>query len=855
MSAQTQFTDNFSDGNFSANPPWTVDRGVFSVSPDERLQLYDSAAGEAQIRASSIITDKAQWSFLVDFQFNPSSSNYAEVYLASDSADFKEAPNAVYVQLGGTTADRVSLYIRQAGIDTLLIESTAGWMGKSQNVLRIQVKRSSAHVWSLSADSTQAQGGYSVLGTALYNPIIYSKYTGVRCMYTVTRAQKMFFDDFYYTGTFVEDTLAPALRSFELLSNQRLKLVFDEALNPSIAEDLSNYSLHTSNIQVTDAEVDFLNRAVVFLEFSPPLMERINYRLDMYGLQDRYANQIRDTSVVFAHFKPDRGDIIINELLPDPTPVIGIPPNALPEGEYIELYNPQAFNINLIDWKLQVGSKLYSLGEKVLLPGGFLVVAREEVRASLGPDIPFSALPLSATALTNSGTVVRLLDPMGILVDQVIYRADWYGDAHKAQGGWSLERVDAGNLCGGAENWSASTHPIGGTPGRNNSVEGETTDTTSPRVARLSVSGDSVVFVHLSEWLEDPLLWDRFAYTISPDLNISHITVDRLASRLRVSLEESMREGVIYRLSYLGQSADCAGNPLFFEPKVFGVAPKAASGGLVLNEVLFNPISGGSDYVELWNRSAHLVDLEKLRLGNYGFGVGVLDEVVSVAEESYLLEPGAYICLSEDPLWVGETYALRDPEAVIKIKKMPAMPDDAGSIVLLNANLSLVDSLLYNVNLHSPVLLSMEGVSLERAAYTPNLHVEESWYSAANAEFGTPGYENSQQKSTLFTPKEKLELPYAVFSPNNDGYRDKLEIGCLFQKPNYNVSITLYNKEGYILKRLVDHQLVSTKSTFVWDGRNEGGQVLKRDAYLLVLEYFHPDGESGLEKQAVVLTY
>jgi hypothetical protein len=52
------------------------------------------------------------------------------------------------------------------------------------------------------------------------------------------------------------------------------------------------------------------------------------------------------------YFEPLHLDVVINELMPDPTPQVSI----LPEVEYVELYNNNDFEIILTNWYFQKDS-------------------------------------------------------------------------------------------------------------------------------------------------------------------------------------------------------------------------------------------------------------------------------------------------------------------------------------------------------------------------------------------------------------------------------------------------------------------------------------------------------------------
>lgn len=73
-------------------------------------------------------------------------------------------------------------------------------------------------------------------------------------------------------------------------------------------------------------------------------------------------------------------------------------------------------------------------------------------------------------------------------IDSVNYNSALYQDDDKANGGWSLELIDPNNVCGDANNWTASVDSKGGTPGKRNSVVASKPDVEGPKLVSVVAS-------------------------------------------------------------------------------------------------------------------------------------------------------------------------------------------------------------------------------------------------------------------------------------------------------------------------------------------------------------------------------
>ena len=84
-----QVSDDFSDGDFTANPTWVGDETLFVVNSNCQLQLNAEAAGDASlfcdVDVSSDVHDgEYEWRFWLKEAFAPSGNNFCDVFLCSN---------------------------------------------------------------------------------------------------------------------------------------------------------------------------------------------------------------------------------------------------------------------------------------------------------------------------------------------------------------------------------------------------------------------------------------------------------------------------------------------------------------------------------------------------------------------------------------------------------------------------------------------------------------------------------------------------------------------------------------------------------------------------------------------------
>ena len=544
----------------------------------------------------------------------------------------------------------------------------------------------------------------------------------------------------------------------------------------------------------------------------------------------------------------NRYDIVIDEIMADPTPQVGLPNN-----EWIELRNTSANAINLQGFRISdLTGQSGAMPSYVLKPDSFVIVCTGSAvtaMSAFGPTISVTSFP----SLDNNGDQLSLISAQGKVIHAVNYNISWYQNELKKDGGWTLEMIDTKNPCSGFTNWKASVDVKGGTPGKNNSVDASNTDKTSPKLLRAFAVDNLNITLVFDEPLDSLKAATATSYSISDGIGVpqSAITVSPVFDQVNLKLNTPLAVNKVYTIT-ANNVTDCAGNIIGSKNTAgVGLSSVADSFDIVINEILFNPNSGGVDYVEIYNRSQKIIDAKQLYIANRN-STNVISSIQQLSTESILLFPKNFLVITEDPQIVMQQYVTTNPDAFIQLSSMPSFPDDKGDVIILNAQGKIVDEVIYSDKWHFALISNTEGVSLERIDYNA-ASVQSNFHSAATSVgYGTPGYKNSQFRIDQQVQGEITVIP-EVFSPDNDGIDDFATINYSFPSPGYVANITIFDASGRPVRYLEKNALSGIKGSYIWDGLGEKQQKLSQGIYIIYTEIFNTDGKKKQFKNTIVL--
>jgi hypothetical protein len=550
----------------------------------------------------------------------------------------------------------------------------------------------------------------------------------------------------------------------------------------------------------------------------------------------------------FYALSQNRYDVVIDEIMADPTPQVGLPNN-----EWIELKNTTASPINLLGWRISDATgQSGPMPNFTLQPDSFVIVCTGSAVAAMsafGTTISVTSFP----SLDNSGDLLSLKAASGKIIHAVFYSDSWYQNELKKDGGWTLEMIDVKNPCTGSSNWKASVNPVGGTPGKKNSIDGVNNDQTPPQLKR-TYTIDSVTIVAVFDEPVDSLIAANISnYNIDGGLGITSATpLTPLFSQVQLKLNPKMQANVVYNLT-ASNIKDCKGNTIgAFNKAKAGLPVDVAPLDIVINEILFNPRSGAYDFVEFYNKSNKIFDVSKIYTANRNSS-GVISSINQLSPAPWLIFPDEYPVVTEDANSLQQNYLVKNPDWVFILSSLPSFPDDAGDVILLNGQGAIVDEVKYKDDWHFKLIDNAEGVSLERIDPASPSQDQTNWHSAAStAGYGTPTYKNSQYKLT--NPIDAaIDVTPKIFSPDNDGHDDIATIQYKVTEPGYVANITIFDAQGRAVRHLVKNGTIALSGYWNWDGLDEKGNRLPIGVYIIYTEIFNLQGKKQHFKNTVVL--
>ncbi|QHS61481.1 lamin tail domain-containing protein [Chitinophaga agri] len=817
---------------------WSVEQGKL------RSHLQQASTG-FYLSTPSSLARNAIWEWWLQLDFNTSSLNYTDVFLIADSANLLAPALKGYFVRIGNTKDDICLY-RKDGNTTpvLLIDGRDGITDHTSSLLKIKVSRKDDD-WELWTDENGSGSNYVREGIAKDNRYNTSRFMGFAVRQsTASFFRRHYFDDISVSAV-VADTTPPSLLSVRLINDHTLSCCFSEIPDSSSISNYDHFYLSQTGNTPLQIRRDSNMPACINVQFSQPFPNGDSVQLYIKEVTDLAGNTAHVLTTSFLYYLSTGYDVLIHEFLPRALPSAGLLP-----ARFVELKNNSPFTFQLKGWRIGNGSRDVALSAWTFTPGSYLIVCDRQSAGLFPADAP--VMGISSFPAPGDSDFITLRNDSGMLVHAVAYDRSWYDNPVKEKGGWSLEMVDVNLPCAGASNWRPSLAKEGGTPGRPNTVSAPGTTPPPVTVINAYAPDSMTVILSFSGIMDSMQVSDVARYRFEPQLQVTALTaMPPLYNSVSLRLSAPLLPYQVYAIA-VDNMHDCTGQPVTTTKELLlARAFIADSFDIVFNEILYDPAPGVPEFVEVRNRSRKAVDLRQLFITRRKTDGG-LDEVIPLSATPRLLLPGNYAAFTTSPASLCLPYDCWSPDAIYKID-LPALINEEGTVVLLNAAGQVIDELHYSDKMHAELASNTRGVSLERLQPDGATQDAYNWRSAASTvKYATPGRANSRQLPAG-EGTGMLAVQPAIFSPDNDGLDDLAVLHYQFPEPGYIINVTIFDAAGRKVRLLERNTSLPAAGYMTWDGRGENNRELVTGIYIIFAQAFSPAGEVRQWKLPVVL--
>ena len=760
----SQFSDNFSDGSFRGISPatrsveWTGDVEKFIVNPDLQLQLNAPTTGSpAQLKTASALSTNAYWEWWMKYDFNPTSANYAKVFLCSDASDLTGELNGLFIRVGYTSKN-LCLISQKGKTTKILIEGVVNRLNKTSMSLHVQAKLDKNGTFSLYS-KLDNESDYVLEGTCSITDVFSSTYFGMVCTFSSTRSKAFYFDDFLIR---------------ELKDDEQGEGGGGGGTGPIIDPSL-----------------------------------------------------------------PEEDDVVFSEVMANP---------GGSDPEYVELYNRGDKTFNLKNCFYYYGDKSYKLPDAEIKPHEYFVLTKTTAVESFPSDIKVYGV-VSFPVLANTGKLLMFGLEDGTLISWIEYSDKMYGSNEKKSGGWSLECIDLENKSNTASDWIGSDI-AGGTPGKENSVKKINSDTEVPTITGIQTLGNNQVKLTFSKPMDRKTLTDKSSYTLSNNSYEIMASTPNYPQGTEVILQLNALppQGTLIELGLTGVK-DRSGFGLDNKTVLLGSGYGSSENEIVINEILFNPPTGGNEYVEIYNRSDKAFDLRFLSITSRKPSDGSFNKLYELTSNPLLLQPQEYLVITKSKDLVCSFFDCHPSSSFAELSVMPSLANTSGCVVLINNQTNeIIDEFAYNEKMHDAGISNKKGIALERVDFGRPASDPENWRSAsATSGYGTPGYQNSQYNPATTGIEEGITISYPEI--NLDNYA----IHYRFNSPGYRCRAYVYDMMGKMVTVVANNELLGIEGDLIWNGKRSSGQTLASGVYLIFMEVYDTNGVVKAFKKPVII--
>jgi Lamin Tail Domain/FlgD Ig-like domain/CARDB len=291
----------------------------------------------------------------------------------------------------------------------------------------------------------------------------------------------------------------------------------------------------------------------------------------------------------------------------------------------------------------------------------------------------------------------------------------------------------------------------------------------------------------------------------------------------RISFEEATNDSTNWTTS-LSTFGSTPG-----EPNSIGNVLPGKRNDLVINEIMFDPETDNSEFVEFYNRGGKSIEIGGWKIEDENGNSYRLSEISKqITDKSY------FILAADSSIFKNYHFDENSFVNIVNVSSLGLV--NTGELILLkDVRGNLIDSVFYSDKWHNKNFASTRNISLERINPELNANDPLNWSSSVDVSGATPSKQNSIYTENL-NKSANLTVSPNPFSPDNDGFEDFTIINYNLTQAISQVRIKIFDSKGRLVRTLLNNQPSASTGSVIFDGRDDDGNALRIGIYIIFLE-------------------
>ncbi len=281
----------------------------------------------------------------------------------------------------------------------------------------------------------------------------------------------------------------------------------------------------------------------------------------------------------------------------------------------------------------------------------------------------------------------------------------------------------------------------------------------------------------------------------------------------------------------------------------------AEKNSVVINEIMYEPLSEQNEWIELYHRGTAPVDLAQWKFSDRPTASGV--NTFTITTSSVTIQPADFVVVAAESTILSLFPYLSSSSPTVHLFILNrsggfGLNNDGDDIVLRDATGQTIDSVSYSPSWHHPDVTDTKGRSLERIDPDIDSNDRRNWSTSPVPAGGSPGRANAIYTTSL-PSSASVSISPNPFSPDGDGFEDFCIIRYNLPTSTSLIRMTIFDIKGRLLRTLANAELSGPQGEIVWDGLDDGKQRVRIGPYILFLEAIDSQGGTLATAKAVVV--